>query len=129
MNIVLLADNRKNELLVNFCIAYSQILSRHTMYSLFNTSRLIRDATSIDIIGLSTEISGSLDQLASRAMYNEIDAVVYLRDPLLDAYDAPNALLKACDTNSIPVATNIATAELLVLAIDRGDLDWRELVK
>lgn len=129
MNIVLLADNRKNELLVNFCIAYSQILSRHTMYSLFNTSRLIRDAASIDIIGLSTEISGSLDQLASRAMYNEIDAVVYLRDPLLEAYDAPNALLKACDTNSIPVATNIATAELLVLAIDRGDLDWRELVR
>lgn len=129
MNIVLLADHRKNELLVNFCIAYSQILSRHAMFSLFNTSRLIRDATSLNVVGLSTEISGSLDQLASRAMYNEIDAVIYLRDPLLSSYDAPNSLLKACDTNSIPVATNIATAELLVLSIDRGDLDWRELVR
>lgn len=129
MNIVLLADNRKNELLVNFCIAYSQILARHSMFSLFNTARLIRDATKLDIVGLSTEISGSLDQLASRAMYNEIDAVIYLRDPLLDSYDAPNALLRACDTNSIPLATNIATAELLVLALDRGDLDWRELVR
>lgn len=129
MNIVLLADNRKNELLVNFCIAYSQILARHDMFSLFNTSRLIRDASKLDVVGLSTEISGSLDQLASRAMYNEIDAVIYLRDPLLDTYDAPNALLRACDTNSIPLATNIATAELLVLALDRGDLDWRELVR
>jgi methylglyoxal synthase len=128
VNIVLLADNRKNELLVNFCIAYSQILARQSMFSLLNTARLIRDAAKLDVAGLSTEISGSLDQLASKAMFNEIDAVIYLRDPLLDAYDAPNALLRACDTNSIPVATNLATAEILVLAIDRGDLDWRELV-
>ena len=129
MNIVLLADNRKNELLVNFCIAYSQILSRHDTFALTNTARLIRDATRLNVVGLSTEISGSLDQLASRAMYNEIDAVIYLRDPILDTYDAPNALLRACDTNSIPLATNLATAELLVLALDRGDLDWRELVR
>jgi methylglyoxal synthase len=128
VKIVLLADNRKNELLVNFCIAYSQILGRHSTYSLFNAARLIRDATKLNVTGLSTEISGSLDLLASKAMYNEIDAVIYLRDPLLDAYDAPNSLLRACDTNSIPVATNLATAELLVLAIDRGDLDWRELI-
>lgn len=129
MNIVLLADHRKHELLVNFCIAYSQILARHTMFSLFNTARLIRDATRLNVTGLSTEISGSLDQLASRASYNEIDAVIYLRDPLMESYDMPNSLLKACDTSSIPLATNLATAELLVLALDRGDLDWRELVR
>lgn len=99
------------------------------MFSLFNAARLIRDATKLNVTGLSTEISGSLDQLASRAMYNEIDAVIYLRDPLLDAYDAPNSLLRACDTNIIPVATNLATAEILVLAIDRGDLDWRDLLR
>jgi methylglyoxal synthase len=89
VNIVLLADHRKHELLVNFCIAYSQILSRHSMYALFNTARLIRDATRLNVTGLSTEISGSLDQLASRASYNEIDAVIYLRDPLTENYDAP----------------------------------------
>lgn len=129
VNVVLLADNRKNELLVNFCIAYSQILSRHTLFSLFNTARLIRDSSKIQVSGLSADLISGLDQLASRAMYNEIDAVIYLRDPLLDEYDRPNPLMKACDTNSIPIATNIATAELLVLAIDRGDLDWRELVR
>ncbi len=129
MNIVLLADKRKNELLVNFCIAYSHIMERHTTYSLFSSSRLIREATGLDIVSLPTEISGSIDQLASRAMYNEIDAVIYLRDPMNESYDVPNSLMRACDTNSIPIATNIATAEVLVLAIDRGDLDWRELVR
>ena len=129
MNVVLLADNRKNELLVNFCIAYSQILSRHELYSLFNTARLIRDAAKVQVTGLATDLVSGLDQLASRASYNEVDAVIYLRDTLIDEYDQPNALMKACDTNSIPIATNIATAELLVLAIDRGDLDWRELVR
>jgi len=129
VNVVLLADNRKNELLVNFCIAYSQILSRHELYSLFNTARLIRDAAKVQVTGLATDLVSGLDQLASRASYNEVDAVIYLRDTLIDEYDQPNALMKACDTNSIPIATNIATAELLVLAIDRGDLDWRELVR
>ena len=129
MNIVLLADHRKNELLVNFCIAYRHILERQTIYSLLNTSKLIRDATGLEVQGLSTEISGSLNILASRATYNEIDAVIYLRDPMLETYDMPNPLLRACDTNIIPVATNLSAAEILVLAIDRGDLDWRKLIR
>jgi methylglyoxal synthase len=129
VNIVLLADNTKNELLVNFCIAYNQILARHSVFSLSNAARLIRDASSLDVTGLSTSIAGSLDSFASKAMYNEIDAVIYLRDPLLDTYDVPNSLMRACDINSIPVATNLASAEILVLAIDRGDLDWRELIR
>ncbi len=129
MTIVLLADHRKHELLINFCIAYRQILARHQTVSLFNTSRLIREAADLDVVGLSTEISGSRAQLASRASYNEIDAVIYLRDPEEMRYDEPDALLKACDTHNIPMATNLATAELLVLALDRGDLDWRELIR
>lgn len=129
MNIVLMADSRKYDLLVNFGIAYRQILARHTVISLFNISRLLIENTGIDVQTLATDIDASIEQLASRAMYNEIDAVIYLRDPTLDLNDSPNSLLRACDINSIPFATNIATAELLVLAIDRGDLDWRELIR
>lgn len=129
VKIVLLADNQKNELLVNFCTAYSQILSRHTTYSVANLARLISEATNLRVIGLSTDITGRFDQFASKVMFNEIDAVLYLRDPMTETYAAPNPLLMACDTNQIPYATNIATAEILVLAIDRGDLDWRELLK
>lgn len=129
VKIVLLADNQKNELLVNFCTAYSQILARHVTYSVSNIARLISEATNLHVIGVSTDITGRFDQFASKVMFNEIDAVLYLRDPMLEEYMTPNALLKACDTNQIPYATNIATAEMLVLAIDRGDLDWRELLK
>ncbi|HZJ68477.1 MAG TPA: methylglyoxal synthase [Candidatus Eisenbacteria bacterium] len=129
MNIVLIADTRKYDLLVNFCIAYRQILSKHKLISLFNISRSIRDNTDLEVKTLATDISASVEQLASKANYNEIDAVIYIRDPLLKSYDLPNSLFKACDINNIPFATNIATAEVLVLAIDRGDLDWRELIR
>jgi methylglyoxal synthase len=128
VNIVLLADNKKNELLVNFCIAYSQILARHSLYSLSNLARLVRDASSLAVNGLPAGLTSSLDQFASRALYNEVDAVIYLRDPLLDTYEEISGLMRACDQNSIPIATNLASAEILVLAIDRGDLDWRELI-
>ncbi len=129
MKIVLLADNRKNELLVNFCIAYRQLLAKHDLYSMHNTATLLESAAELDVFGLSMDYAGGFDQLASRAMFNEIDSVVYLRDTQISFYDEPNALLKACDYNSIPYATNLASAEILILAIDRGDLDWRELIR
>ena len=83
----------------------------------------------MQITGISTDIDSSLDQLASRARYNEVDAVIYIQDPTHHDYGRPNTLLMACDANNIPYASNLASAELLVLAIDRGDLDWRELVR
>jgi len=128
MKIVLLADNRKNELLVNFCIAYRQLLTKHELYSMNNTATFLESAELI-VFGLSMDYAAGFDQLASRAMFNEIDSVIYLRDTQIPFYDEPNALLKACDYNSIPYATNLASAEILILAIDRGDLDWRELIR
>ncbi len=129
MKIVIMADNRKNELLVNFCIAYRQLLAKHTLISLHNTATLLESAADLKVVGLSTDYSGGFDQLASRAEYNEIDCVIYLRDTQLANYNEINPLLKACDYNSIPYATNLASAEILVLAVDRGDLDWRDLVR
>ncbi len=129
MKIVLLADNRKNELLVNFCIAYRQLLAKHELYSMYNTATLLESAADLTVFGLSTDYSGGFEQLASRAMFNEIDSVIYLRDSQISFYDDSNPLLKACDYNSIPYATNLASAEILILAIDRGDLDWRELIR
>ncbi len=129
MKIVLLADNRKNELLVNFCIAYRQLMAKHILYSMHNTATLIEESADLQVFGLSSDYAGGFDQLASRAMFNEIDSVIYLRDTQFSYYDEPNSLLKACDYNSIPYATNLASAEILILAIDRGDLDWRELIR
>ena len=128
MKIVVLADHAKNELLVNFCIAYSQILAKHDLYSFSHTARLLEQGTGLQVHGVSTDIASGLEQFTSRARYNEIDSVLYLRDSNVDDYDQQNLLMRACDANAIPYASNIAAAEILVLAIDRGDLDWRNLI-
>ena len=129
MKIILLADSRKNELLVNFCIAYRQLLMKHDLFSMHNTAKLLQTSADLDVFGLSMDYAGGFDQLASRAMFNEIDSVIYLRDTQIPFYDEPNSLLKACDYNNRPYATNLASAEILILGIDRGDLDWRELIR
>ncbi|MBR6959342.1 MAG: methylglyoxal synthase [Clostridiales bacterium] len=125
MKIVLMADNRKTELLVNFCIAYKHLLSKHQLIAAYNTAKLLRDAVSLDISGLSVDYESGSEQLASRAEFDEIDAVIYLRDGRLGNNNKNSDLLNVCDINNIPYSTNIATAEMLILAIDQGDLDYR----
>lgn len=129
MKIVLLADNSRNELLANFCTAYSTILSKHQLISVYNTAKFLRATVNLEISGLSVDYSSGIEQLASRARFNELDCIIYLRDGKKMTYNSSDELLNVCDYNNIPYATNLATAETLILAIDRGDLDWREWVK
>ena len=128
MRIVLLADKGRTDLLVNFCIAYRNVLSGHELVSLVNTAQLIKDATDIRVFSLSEEMIVALEMLASRVLFNEVDSVIYLQDPKSADYNMTNPLMRACDMNNIPYATNMATAELLILALQRGDLEWRELL-
>ena len=93
MKIVLLADNRKTELLVNFCIAYRSLLEKHQLISVYNTAKLIRSAVDLDISGLSVDYESGSEQLASRAGFNEIDAVIYLRDGRVSQLDRAKDLL------------------------------------
>lgn len=126
MKIVLLADNRKTELLVNFCIAYRSLLEKHQLISVYNTAKLIKSTVDLEISGLSVDYESATEQLANRAIFSEIDAVIYLRDGRLSTPGKANGLLDVCDSNNIPYASNIAMAEILILAIDRGDLDYRQ---
>ena len=72
---------------------------------------------------------GGEEQIASRIAYNEVDVLLFFRDTRPDSTRAAdNELLRMCDLYNIPVATNIATAEVIVTALDRGDLDWRNIV-
>ena len=91
----------------------------------YNTAKLLKDSVELDISGLSVDYESGSEQLASRAEFDEIDAVVYLRDGRLGFNTKNSDLLDVCDINNIPYSTNIATAEMLILAIDRGDLDYR----
>ena len=129
MEIAIIADDSKKELMTQFCIAYCGILSRHHLSATHTTGKYISDATGLDIeIYLSG--SGGTEQLASLVSYNEIDVVFFFRstDPAKEVHEAEERFLRLCDVHNIPLATNIATAEALVTALDNGMLDWRNLI-
>ena len=130
MYIAIIADDNKKELMAQFCIAYCGILSRHHLCATHITGKYISDATGLEIETFLAGSSGGTEQIASRVSYNEIDLVFYFRstDPSDIIYEGEENLLRLCDVHNIPLATNIATAETLITALDRGDLEWRNFL-
>ncbi|HOA33845.1 MAG: methylglyoxal synthase [Clostridiales bacterium] len=130
MNIALIAHDAKKELMIQFCIAYCGILSRHSLCATGTTGKLVAEATGLEIQRFLSGSQGGDQQIAARIACNEIDLLLMFRDPLTAKPGEPNEmnLLHLCDVHNIPVATNIATAEVLVRGLERGDLDWRDLV-
>ena len=130
MNIALIAHDSKKELLVQFCIAYCGILSKHNICATGTTGKMVAQATGLNIKSYLSGSQGGDQQIASRIACNEIDLLLFFRDPLSPKPHEPNEmnLLRLCDVHNIPVATNIATAEALIHALERGDLDWRQIV-
>ena len=129
MNIAIIAQNRKKELMVQFCIAYCGLLAKHNLCATATTGNTIIDATGLKIDCLLPGSTGGEQQVAARVAYNEIDLVLMFRDPM-EKYQNDtqiNDLLRSCDQNCIPVATNVATAEVLIQGLARGDLAWREI--
>lgn len=131
MNIGLVAHEAKKKLMQNFCIAYRGILSKNTLYATGTTGRLIEEVTNLNVHKYLAGHLGGQQQIASQISHNEMDLLIFLRDPhTIKKHEmGVSDILRLCDTNNIPFATNLATAELLIKALDRGDLDWRELYK
>ena len=131
MNIALIAHDAKKELMVQFCIAYCGILSRHTLCATGSTGKMVSEATGLEIQKFLSGSQGGDQQIAARIAFNEIDMLIFLRDPLDPKTHEPNDmnLLRLCDMHNIPVATNIATGEVLIHGLERGDLDWRDIVR
>lgn len=131
MNIALIAHDAKKELMVQFCIAYCGILSRHTLCATGTTGKLISEATGLTITRYMSGSQGGSQQISARIACDEIDLLLFFRDPLTVKSNEPNEadMLRLCDVRNIPVATNIATAEVLIHGLERGDLDWREIVR
>lgn len=130
MEIAIIAHDLKKELMTQFCIAYCGVLSKHKLCATGITAKYISEATGLEIERLLSGEQGGEQQIASRVAYNEIDVLLYFKDTRPDARpsDVEKELLRLCDQYNIPVATNIATAEVVIDALERGDLDWRELV-
>ncbi len=130
MEIAIIADDKKKELMTQFCIAYCGILAKHNLCATGITGKYISEATGLKIERLLSGAHGGAQQITSRVAYNEIDLLIYFRDTSKDiVFDEEEYnLLRMCDVYNIPVATNIATAEVLVTALENGGLDWREIV-
>lgn len=130
MYIAIIAADDKKELMAQFCIAYAGILSRHNLYATHSTGRYIADASGLEIETMLFGKSGGTEQIASMISYNEIDMVFFFRSTAeaVPPSEATSNLLRLCDVYNIPVATNIASAEVLVTALDAGSLNWREFI-
>ena len=131
MNIGLIAHDSKKKLMQNFCIAYRGILNKHELYATGTTGRLIEEVANLNVHKYLAGPLGGEQQLGSQIETNEIDLVIFLRDPLTPRSHEPDTanIFRLCDIHNIPLATNLATAELLIKSLDRGDLDCREILK
>ena len=131
MNIGFIAHDAKKKLMQNFCIAYRGILCKNDLYATGTTGRLIEEVTNLSIHKYLTGHLGGEQQMGAAIEQNEIDLLIFLRDPVTTKTHEPDVanLVRLCDMHNIPVATNLASAELLLKSLDRGDFEWREMYK
>jgi methylglyoxal synthase len=129
MNIALMSHDNKKELMVQFCTAYAGILSKHTLCATATTGAMVAEATGLQIHRFLSYAHGGSQQIGARIAYNEFDLVLFFNDPTNERMaDEITYISRLCDQSNIPFASNIATAEMLVLGLARGDLDWRYIV-
>lgn len=130
MNIALMSHDNKKELMVQFCIAYCGILSKHTICATNRTGNLVSEATGLPVQLFLSHAHGGSQQIGARIAYDEIDMVLFFNDPNSEELDQDlHYITSLCDQHNVPFATNVATAEMLIHGLARGDLDWRELIK
>lgn len=130
MNIALIAHDKKKDLMVNFVVAYQHIFAKAHLFATGTTGMRIEEATGLSVSKVLSGPYGGDQQIGARIAEDKMDLVIFFRDPLTAQPHEPDitALLRLCDVHNIAVATNIATAEVLVKALERGDLDWRSAV-
>ena len=129
MNIALMSHDRKKELMIQFCIAYCGVLSKHTLCATNTTGKSVSEATGLFVHLFLSHEHGGIQQIGARIAYNEIDMVLFCSDPQSEDMDKDlRYITRLCDTYNIPFATNVATAEMLIHGLERGDLDWRDII-
>lgn len=130
MKIALIAHDRKKEEIVQLAMAYESILAGHELVATGTTGQRIMDSTSLSVARVLSGPLGGDQQIGAMIARNEMDLIIFLRDPLTAQPHEPDitALLRLCDVHKIPFATNLGTAEILLKALERGELDWRDVV-
>ncbi|MBP1994761.1 methylglyoxal synthase [Paenibacillus eucommiae] len=130
MNIALIAHDRMKDEMVNFVVAYEQVFKEHDLFATGTTGQRIMESTKLSVFRYMSGPYGGDQQIGAMVAKNEMDLIIFLRDPLMAQPHEPDisALLRLCDVQGIPCATNVATAEILTKALERGDFAWREVV-
>lgn len=131
MNIALVAHDEMKDTMIGFCIAYESILEKYGLNATGTTGKRIMDETKLNINRLASGPLGGDQQIGSLIVSQDIDLVIFLRDPMTAQAHEPDiqALIRLCDVYYVPIATNLASAEIFVKALDRGELDWRDVRK
>ena len=125
MNIALMSHDNKKDLMVQFCTAYAGILSRHHIYATNTTGHMVAEATGLQVHCFLSYAHGGSQQIGARIAYDEFDMVLFFSDPNSEEMmKEVSYISRLCDQHNIPFASNIATAEMLILGLSRGDLDW-----
>lgn len=131
MNIALIAHDEKKQDLVNFSKAYVPILEKHQLFATGTTGQRIMDATGLTIHRFQSGPLGGDQQIGALIANNEMDMVIFFRDPLTAQPHEPDiiALLRLCDVYQVPLATNMGTAEILIHGLENGSFQWRDIVR
>ncbi|MCL6490017.1 MAG: methylglyoxal synthase [Alicyclobacillus mali] len=127
MNVALIAHDNKKDDMVNLAIAYQNILKHHNLFATGTTGRRIQEATGLEVHRFQSGPYGGDQQIGAMVANDEMDLVIFLRDPLTAQPHDPDitALLRICDVHNVPLATNLAAAEILVRAIEHGLAEFR----
>lgn|SRR5690625_4486555 len=131
MNIALIAHDKKKEDMVEFTIAYEHVLKHHQLFATGTTGKQIKQATNLSVYCFRSGPIGGDQQIGAMVANNEMDIVIFFRDPLTAQPHEPdvNALMRLCDVHLIPLCTNVAAAEIAIRGLERGDFRWREVIK
>lgn len=131
MNIALVAHDKMKNTMVGFCIAYESILGKYGLYATGTTGKRIMDETNLNIRRLASGPLGGDQQIGALVVQQEIDLIIFLRDPLTSqAHETDiQALIRLCDVYHVPIATNLASAEIFIKALDRGEFSFRDVRK
>ncbi len=131
MKIGFLAASSRKDLIENFCVAYKYILAKHELYATEMTGLRIEQATNLKVHKFLSGAVGGEKQFIDMIQRNYMDLVIYFYNPLMSSPNEPDIvdITRECDRYNIPIATNIATAESMVLGLEHGDLNWRETIR
>jgi len=130
LKIALIAHDRKKQDMIQLTTAYKDILKKHELFATGTTGLKITEATGLPVVRFQSGPLGGDQQIGALIAKNDIDLVIFLRDPLTAQPHEPDvsALIRLSDVYAIPLATNMGTAEILIRSVEEGAFEFRNIV-